>query len=340
MKRIPFFFGLLCLLAALGAAGPSRAETVTFLAKAYCPIKYEISWPFTRKTEKTPAQGTGIMANVYELPKDSLEEKSAAELGSDMRRLRIVKAPLQVGQQVSEDEILITYDLPLENLMAEKEALSKATINDLEHTLAYIDQVMATFQQKQAELDNPTTAQSLAPNLSRLNNQEIDALLLQREAVLEKLELARQKYDNAVVIAQSKYGLDLDVHHLPNVGYVRSPMNGYILWVNSSLVPGMAFTKMATLVSIGRLDPMVIRAAVHEIAVQKLKVGDKASVVFHSLPGEKFETAISKINFVAQPAMMQQPSFYEIELTLANPEKRIKEGMRCDVTVNLPDNPK
>jgi len=335
MKRIPPFFGLLVLLAVLAFGGPVRAETVTFLAKAFCPIKYEINWPFTSKVDKKSTQGSGIVANVSELPKDQIEEKSATELGSNMNRLLILKAPLEVGQHVSEEQILITYEMPLENLVAEKEALSKGKVNEREHTLAMVEQQLASFRQKQADLDNQAASQSVAPIDVRTNSREIEALLLQREYILEELELARQRYDNAVVIAQSKYGLDVDVNKLPRLGHVRSPMDGYILWVNSSLVPGMAFTKQASLVSVGRIDPMVIRASVHEIAVQKLKVGDKATVVFHSIPGETFETAISKVNFVALPAMMQQPSFYEIELMLPNPEKRIKEGMRCDVTVNL-----
>ena len=53
------------------------------------------------------------------------------------------------------------------------------------------------------------------------------------------------------------------------------------------------------------------------------------------MPGQPFHTTISKIDFVAQPAMLQQPSFYELEMTLPNPDLRIKEGMRCDVTVDL-----
>ena len=85
MKRICFFLpGLLAVLV-LCAAGTVRAETVTFMGKSYCPIKYEITWPFVTKQQKdAPTQGSGIVANVNELPKEKLEEKSAVELGSDM----------------------------------------------------------------------------------------------------------------------------------------------------------------------------------------------------------------------------------------------------------------
>lgn len=319
----------------LWTATPVLAETLTFLGKSYCPIKYEINWPFVTKAKKGPAQGSGVTANVYELPKESYEEKSATELGSDMRRLRILAAPLRVGQHVTEDEALITYELPLENVMVEKEGLSRAKVNSLEHGMASIQFRLAWLEAHQGDLENMAGQQAVAPIDVRSNAQDIEALILQRDYLAEELELAKQRYDNAVLIARSKFGKDLDIKKLPRLGSVRSPSDGYVLWVNSSLVPGMAFTKQAVLLTIGKLDPMIIRASVHEITAQKLKVGTPASLVFHAWPGETFHTTVTKVDYVAQPAMLQQPSFYEIELTLANPDLRIKEGMRCDVTVNL-----
>jgi multidrug efflux pump subunit AcrA (membrane-fusion protein) len=339
MKRIYTSLpGILAVLAFCLAGQQVRAETVTFKGKSYCPMKYEINWPFSVKTDKQKnVQGSGIVANVTELPKEQFEEKSAADLGSDMSTLRIVEAPIKVGQRVTEDEALITYDLPLENLIAEKEALAHTKLDGLEKSLAMVEVQLGELRRAQGDLENQAAGQSAAPNAVKLGIKGIDALLLQRDALVEDIALAKERHANAIIIAQSKYGKDVNLRKLPRVGYIRSPMDGYVLWMNSSLVKGMAFTKQAMLVSVGRLDPMIIRAAVHEIAVQKLKEGDPATVVFHAMPKEPFTTTISKVSYVAQPAMMQQPSFYEIELTLPNHDMRIREGMRCDVTVTLPD---
>lgn len=337
MKSIRFYCGLLAVLS-LCLPGPAAAETLTFLGKSYCPVKYEITWPFSTNAAKAAKQGTGIQANIYELPEGKKkDEKSATELGSDMSRLRILSAPLKVGDKVDEDQILITYEMPLENLMAEKQALSRKELDDAEHGLAYVESQLTALRQQQADLENMAAEKSAAPIAVRMGARDIDALLLQRDYLREKYELAKQSYDNAVIIAKSKFGKDQDVHKLPRIGYIRSPASGYVLWTNYRLVPGMAFTKQASLISVGRLDPILIRASVHEIAAQKLKVGDPVSIVFHTLPGQTFRSTISKVDFVAQPAMLQQPSFYRIEITLPNSDLRIKEGMRCDVTVTLPD---
>ncbi len=334
----------IALLAALvlGLAAPVRAETVTFLGKSFSPIKYDINWPFTTKAKEKDknTQGSGIVANVHELPTEKFEEKSAAELGSDMPRLHILQVPVKVGQHVAEDDVLVVYEMPLENIIQEKEALSRAKLDDLDRALAFVNYQLNWLEQHQEDLEKNAELQAVAPQTVRANTQEIEALLKQRAYLTDEYELAKSSYENALVIAQSKYGKDVSVRNFPKKGIIRSPSEGYVLWENASLVPGMTFTKQAHLIAIGRLDPIIIRASVHEIAVQKLKLGDPATVSFHSLPGQTFTTTISKINYVAQPAMMQQPSFYEIELTLANPDLRIKEGMRCDVTVNLPDAPK
>ncbi|WP_428564497.1 MAG: efflux RND transporter periplasmic adaptor subunit [Solidesulfovibrio sp. DCME] len=335
MTRMKSLCGLLAVLV-VGLAATVHAETVTFLGKSYCPIKYDITWPFVTKADKGRMQGSGVTANVYELPKEqAVEQKSAIELGSDMSRLLILSAPLKVGDPVSEDQILVAYELPLENLMAEKQALSRSELNSLEHGLSIVENQLAQVRQHQADLENMAADKAVAPNDVRYNAQEIEALMLQRDYLMEERELAKQRHDNAVIIAKSKYGKDQDIHKLPRVGYIRAPSAGYVLWTNSSLVPGMAFTKQASLMSIGRMDPMLVRASIHEILAQKLKVGDPVTIAFHALPGKTFKTTISKVDFVAQPAMLQQPSFYEIEMSLPNPNQGIKEGMRCDVSVEL-----
>lgn len=339
MKR-PY---LLTLALAAGlflvASGQAGAEGYTFLGKTYCPIKYEIRWPFiVQPGSAVPAQAKNIMPNTYELPKDQpAQARTAVSMGSDMERLHILTTALHVGQQVLESEVLATYELPPANRIIEKEALSRAKVNDLTHRLAWVDLELAKMRNKQEDLEKQSSIQTVASNTLALGQKELDAYLIQRAALSEQLELAQSRHEFFVDLAKARYGKEVDAKNPPREGRVRAPMDGYVLWVNPNLRPGMSFTREAPLFIVGRLDPILIRAAVHEIASQKLKEGDQATVVFHSLPGETFTVPITRVSRVAQPAMMQQPSFYEVELTMPNPDLRMKEGMRCDITVNLPD---
>ncbi|MHC1713462.1 MAG: efflux RND transporter periplasmic adaptor subunit [Solidesulfovibrio sp.] len=320
MKRTyTLITGLLAALA-LCLAGQAHAETVTFVGKSYCPIKTQINWPFSLKT----------------LPGGAAMNKSATAMGSDMSYLRILSASATVGQHVTEDQAVLTYEMPLEKILSEKKALSHSQIDELEAGLSKVDYKLAALRSYQEDLEKQVTIQSIAPNDVNLNLKEIETLHLQRDSFIEKLEQAKSGYDTVVRNAKKTYGDDLNVRNLPRKGFARSPIDGYVLWVNSSLVPGMVFTKPVALLTVGSLDPIVVRAAVHEIAVQKLKVGDQVSVTFRALPDQPMNTTITKINAVAQPATSQQPSYYEIELTVPNADLRIKEGMRCDITINLP----
>jgi len=319
MKRIYTLLTSLLVVLALCLAGRAHAETVTFIGKSYCPIKSQINWPFALKV----------------LPSGKALEKSASSQGSDMSYLRILSTSATVGQHVTEDQPLITYEMPLEKVLTEKTALSHAQIDDLEAALSKVDYKVAALRHYQEDLEKQVTIQSAAPNDVNLNLKEIETLLLQRDSLIEKLAQAKSNYDNVVSNAKKTYGDDLDTRNLPRKGVVRAPIAGHVLWVNSSIVPGMVFTKPVALVTVGSMDPIIIRAAVHEIAAQKLKVGDQATVTFHALPDQPIITTITKVNAVAQPATPQQPSYFEIELTVPNADLRIKEGMRCDVTVNL-----
>lgn len=301
MKHIATLCSVLLVALVLAAPAPVRAESVTFVGKAYCSIRAEIKWPFL-----------------------------------SLNQLRIVSAPVKVGQHVTEKQRLITYELPLESRITEKRKLDHTKVDSLERALALVDFQLAELRQKQDDLENMVASQSIAPNVPLGNLKAIEALRLRRESVAEQLDLARSEYKDKLTLAQTNYGDSISDPKAPREGLVLSPIDGHVLWVNSSLVHGMVFISPADLITIGRMDPMVVRAAVHEIAAQRLKDGEKADVVFHALPGEIFRGTVTNISYTAQPATMQQPTFYEIEITIPNKEMRIKEGMRCDITIDLP----
>lgn len=335
MKRTFFPALILVVLAMVLSAGKVMAETLVFPGKAYCGLKGDIRWPFKTKGVKTGQDKGFAMAVSLQSPRPDAE-KTAAELGSDMTSLRVLAADLHVGQRVTENEPLVTYAMPLDRVIKEKEALSRAKITSIESALALADYKLAVLTLMQTEMQKGVSLETAATGNVRQASRNIESLAKQRASLTAARELAQARYDTDVEMARVRYGDNLDPRQLPRRDAIRAPFAGNILWVNPSLVPGMRFTKQATLFSIGRLDPILVRAAVHEIALPRLKVGDPATVTFHSLPGQSFQTTIATINYVAQPATLQQPSFYTIELSLANPDLRIKDGMRCDVAVNVP----
>lgn len=337
MKRL---FRTLVLLAALGLlpAGHVAAETLQFTGKTFSTKTEIFTWPFFVLPKGQRPQPFSMFRHVQPEPPE--EDVSATGLGSDLPYLRIQKVNIRVGQTIKADEPLIWYEVPLEKVIAEREALSRTSLDQYEHALSAVNFKLAFIEQKLTELEKGVSINTVARAQQRIANLSYESLLKQKDALTEVYDLAVAKYNREMELAREHYGQDFNLRNFKRTTFLFSHYGGTVLWVNTSLTPGMVFTKKAQLFTVGILDPILIRAVVYESDLPKLKVGDKASVTFQSLPGQTFETTIDTINYVAQTTDPQEPVYYEVQLSLPNHELRIKEGMRCQVAVSLADQPK
>lgn len=340
MKR---FFLALCLAACcLAAAGPVRAEQITFRGKSVSPRRCEINWPFIRDDAKAKAiredKGVGMAVSVQ--PKASDQERSAVALGSDLRYLHLLTVTATLGQKVRWGQPLFTFEMPPDRVIGERDRLSRVKLDNLERSLAAVNYRLAMKSLQQEEARKAISLKTAPQRTARIATLDYESLLKKRDALRAAYEETKARYDDDMSIAHSRFGKDLDIHHFPRQDTLGACYPGRILWLNSSCVPGAVFTKEVKLAVIGQLDPILVRAAVYESALHKLRVGDPVTIAFASLPGQTFRSAIAKIDYAPQPAGPQQPSFYKVEMSLPNPDIRIKEGMRCTVSVTVPDGPR
>lgn len=276
-------------------AEPSpQAEEVIFSGKLYSPLKLTATLPYTAQ---------------------------------------IVSMPTQIGQKVKKDDVLLTYEIPLETRLSEKRSLSLATVKDLEHQVASVANDIDKKKVKRQELQvmekqNMATSQALLQNA-----EEMDVLEKQRTALQEKLAMERDQAATRLDLARDRFGPKANYDALPKEGIVKAPVDGYVLWINPDLRKGVKLNRDTDLFQVGILDPIVIRAQVHEIEAVRLKLGDKAKVTFDSMPGKEFTATVSRIPWAPLPTSLQQPSYYEIELTLPNPDMSLKEGLKGTVTI-------
>jgi multidrug efflux pump subunit AcrA (membrane-fusion protein) len=281
--------------AAPKAADPSPlAQEIIFSGKLYSPLKLTVQLPYTSQ---------------------------------------IMSMPMTIGQKVKKDEVLATFEIPLETRMSEKRALNLAAVKDLEHQLASTGKDIDKLRVKRKELEvmekqNMATSQALAQN-----SQEIEVLEKQRVALQEKLSVEREQAQQRLELTRERFGPKANFGSLPNEGIVKAPTDGYILWINPELRKGVKLARDVELFQVGVLDPILIRAQVHEIEALRLKLGDQAKVSFDSIPGKDFTATVSRIPWAPLPTALQQPSYYEIELTLPNADYSLKEGLKAQVTI-------
>jgi len=66
----------------------------------------------------------------------------------------------------------------------------------------------------------------------------------------------------------------------------------------------------------------------------KIKVGDRAEVTLASLPGRKFPAVVSRISWSPITSKIDQPSYYEVELKVPNPDLSLREGLKVRIVIH------
>ncbi len=112
---------------------------------------------------------------------------------------------------------------------------------------------------------------------------------------------------------------------------MKAPIGNHVLWVHPDLREDAEFNKGTAAFSIGVMDPMLIRAHVHEIEAVQLKLGDLADFTLESIPGRKFQARVSRISWETLTPQLDRPSYYEVEFELPNPDFILREGLRGQI---------
>ena len=114
-------------------------------------------------------------------------------------------------------------------------------------------------------------------------------------------------------------------------GYFGQPIKGYVLSLASNLNPGNLMAANSAPVQVGQLNPVLIQVPVYEADVNTIKIGDKAQVEIPSLGDRKFTGLVSEISWLSTDMNVANPSYYTVELTVANPDLVLKPGFKAVV---------
>ncbi len=328
---------LTCLMLVTLICPQTRAEDIVFMGKTMSPEKYDI-W--------SPHAGPEQM-KVYQAMVDELKAKRGDVEGIEDElpykpftgKIIVQRLMADIGQQVGADQPLLTYTFPPEEIQAERRKLSETEINSMEAGLARVTADMHQLNLQLEEFRHRVSTGTVSSQQITDKVREIEVAGMKLRAMRDSINFEKEMNRGELELARAKYGPKTSSKHLPLEAYVRSPVNGYVLWSNPDLKAGAILDKQVQLFSVGRMDPILIRALVHEMKLPKLHVGDAAAVTFESMPGKTFTAHISRIAISADQSDAQMPSHYQVELTLPNPGIALKEGLRGQVTIAEPDTP-
>lgn len=157
-----------------------------------------------------------------------------------------------------------------------------------------------------------------------VNQKEVDAARAQLARLQAQLANIETQLSDTTIVAP-----------ISGTGIHRAIEKGELITSGIS-----AFTPGQEIVTIADLSRLVVKVKVNEVDVAHLRLGQKADIRIDALPHETFIGTITKIAPASarQQANLPQTSaseivWFEVEITLFNPDKRLKTGMSANVDI-------
>jgi multidrug efflux pump subunit AcrA (membrane-fusion protein) len=238
------------------------------------------------------------------------------------------------GQHVEAGDILATYHLAPEARLAIEQRLSPPQIFEMESRLAGLERGLLPQRSKQQELSQLVPKQLAPPQSLEQTNQELQLMENDKRALQERLQDVRQMARQDREVLSQLLGVSLKSGRVPQEVALKAPISGYIIGVNPEMRVDADLPPMPAAFQIGVMNPMLVRAQAFEIEALQIKVGDRAEVTLESLPGRKFPAEVSRISWSSTTtAGIEQPAYYEVELTVPNPDLTLKEGLKARIVL-------
>ena len=245
----------------------------------------------------------------------------------------ITSLRVTTGQRVKAGEILATYKLAPEAVLAIEQRLFPPQISETEAKLADLNQNLVPLRSKQRELTH-LAQNKLAPAQSLAqSNQQLKFMEEQRAALQSRLQKDRSLAQQDREVLSQLLGTSLKSGQVPHEVSLKAPISGYVIQVNPQVRVGAELPPLPGAFQVGVMNPMVVRAQAFEIEAMKIKVGDRAEVTLASVPGRKFPAVVSRISWSPITSKIDQPSYYEVELKVPNPDLTLREGLKVRIVI-------
>jgi multidrug efflux pump subunit AcrA (membrane-fusion protein) len=237
------------------------------------------------------------------------------------------------GQAVAAGAVLGRYRLTPEARHGLSRRLAPPQIGELEAKLAQLDKDLAALR-AQHRSTQALAQENLASRQSLTQVEgELQALSRSREAVARSLAQERRLVQDDRQVLARQLGISLPASRLPEEALLLAPITGHVIWTHPDLKVGAELKAGEPVIQVGVMDPMILSARVHEREAMHLAPDTEARVVVESLPGRIFAARLARLPWASQVPALEQPSYFEAEFHLANPDLLLKDGLKATLTV-------
>lgn len=238
---------------------------------------------------------------------------------------RIETLSVDVGDKVSQGDVIAQIDSTDQEIEVQSAQASLAQIEaEIKGKDAEIVSLKAEAERQQGLLDRGATTSADAVSAQ----SDYEVALAAREA------LDAQQTSAELALSTAQTALERTKISSPADGTVVAVVNNEGTTVNAN-------NETPTIVKIADLEQMHVVASVSEADVAGVKAGDKVRFTLAGLPGQTFETELESV--APAPASIadddeidtDEAIYYEVQMTVPNPEGQLRIGMTAEVTIIL-----
>jgi hypothetical protein len=277
----------------------------------------------------------------------------------------VTEVPAVEGQNVKENDVLAVYKMDRPAMMEIRQILYgepvlglKRALFDLEISMDKLKNLVLPVKKSKVERIEKEVGDLKdleARNMAHrdavdIKERELSASKKDVEDVRESMKqteenIRKTKKDLRFAEDKQKRALDLlewqtkrnyvDSSVSDDVGYLKAPISGQLVWVSPMLRLGAELPKGFHAMTVAPADSIVVRCKVHELDFVKLKTGDRGALSFDAFPEKEYVCKISRIPLVSRNPALEVPADYEVECMLESPDDLLREGLTCNVRIRI-----
>lgn len=244
----------------------------------------------------------------------------------------VVEIVASIGQPVKKDDLLFRLKLTPQEAATLANRLNRGTsIQTMESNIQQL-----TLRKAQLERNIGEAKQLVDLGLGARNSLadlQDQLRVLESQLDLAKLGLAdlRRTVSDDLALLTRQLGAPQHVGGRPEYVLVRAQQDGTVISIDAAINKGAIVG--GTLGSLGSMDPMIIRGQVHESELSRLQNASNATIALDGGKGESFEAKVSRVSWAALDPGISAPAYYLFELVVPNPDNKIKDGFKVQVTL-------
>ena len=244
----------------------------------------------------------------------------------------IKEMKVQNGQEVHGGDVLLRYTLTVEEVIRLKRRVSPDAIDDLQVWLLDLTKNRNLLEDQKEETTRLREQNLASPRKLQQIEEELGLVKTRLEVVTKRLARENKLLEDDLRLLKDLTGETINADNVPQEVSLVAPIDGYVLNVNPDIRINAETVHNGSAFVIGLMDPMILQCQVHEQDAVHIALGDPALFTLESVRGTKFRAKVSLISWQPTRDSLEEPSYYDIELTVPNPDVVLKEGFQGDVT--------